>query len=85
MRTRLYHSDVLIMDGLFSQGSRLLLETYEAIGATAPLIGPSSFVIVDTLSASPSTMRQAEYLYRQAMSAAIEGAGPPSKTLHQPG
>ncbi|HET7486189.1 MAG TPA: hypothetical protein VFJ64_12540 [Solirubrobacterales bacterium] len=32
LRTRLYHADILIMDGEFGEGSRLLQETYEAVG-----------------------------------------------------
>jgi hypothetical protein len=37
LRSRLYHADMLIMDGEFREGSRLLLETYEEIGRRAPL------------------------------------------------
>ena len=32
LRARLYHGDVLTMDGRFREGSRVLLETYEAVG-----------------------------------------------------
>lgn len=35
LRSRLYHADMLIMDGEFEEGSRLLLETYEAVGASS--------------------------------------------------
>ena len=70
VRTRLYHSDVLIMDGLFSQGSRLLLETYEAIGATAPLDWSELVRHRGHAFRFSFDYEQAEYLYRQAMSAA---------------
>lgn len=37
LRARLYHADMLIMDGALKQGSRLLLEAAERIGPDAPL------------------------------------------------
>lgn len=37
LRSRLYHGDMLIMDGHFQEGSRLLADAYEKIGARAPL------------------------------------------------
>jgi hypothetical protein len=37
LRARLYHGDMLIMDGRFLEGSRLLVETYEKVGVGAPL------------------------------------------------
>ncbi len=36
LRSRLYHGDMLIMDGRFREGSRLLTDAYEKIGARAP-------------------------------------------------
>jgi hypothetical protein len=32
LRSRMYHADMLIMDGKFQEASRLLVETYEAVG-----------------------------------------------------
>lgn len=37
LRSRLYHADMLIMDGAFESGARLLLDTYELVGHHAPL------------------------------------------------
>jgi hypothetical protein len=37
LRARLYHADMLIMDGAFTEGSRLLLETYEQVGHRSPV------------------------------------------------
>ena len=37
LRSRLYHADMLIMDGQFHEGSRLLVDAYEKVGARAPL------------------------------------------------
>jgi hypothetical protein len=37
LRARLWHADMLIMDGELQEGSRLLLETYELSGLAAPL------------------------------------------------
>ncbi|MHB8466240.1 MAG: hypothetical protein ACYDD7_15585, partial [Acidimicrobiales bacterium] len=37
VRSRLYHADMLVMDGEFVDASRLLVETYEAIGPRSPL------------------------------------------------
>ena len=37
LRSRLYHADMLVMDGQFLEASRMLAETYEAIGPASPL------------------------------------------------
>lgn len=37
LRSRLYHGDILIMDGQFQEGSRILADAYEKVGARAPL------------------------------------------------
>lgn len=37
LRSRLYHGDMLIMDGQFREGSRLLTDAFEKVGARAPL------------------------------------------------
>ncbi len=36
LRSRLYHGDMLIMDGRFREGSQILTDAYEKIGARAP-------------------------------------------------
>jgi len=37
VRARLYHADMLMLDGFFRQAAQLMLEAYEMIGARAPL------------------------------------------------
>lgn len=37
LRSRLYHGDMLIMDGRLQEGSQILADAYEKVGARAPL------------------------------------------------
>jgi hypothetical protein len=72
LRARLWHADMLIMDGALQEGSRLLLEAYELLGDRAPLDWAELVRHRAHAFRYSFVLETAERLYRQAMRAVPE-------------
>jgi hypothetical protein len=68
LRARLWHADMLIMDGALREGSRLLLEAYEPLEDSAPLDWAELVRHRAHAFRYSFVLKRAEQLYRQAMS-----------------
>ncbi|HEX8085004.1 MAG TPA: hypothetical protein VF529_12000 [Solirubrobacteraceae bacterium] len=72
LRARLWHADMLIMDGALREGSRQLLEAYELLGQGAPLDWAELVRHRAHAFRYSFALETAERLYRQAMRAVPE-------------
>jgi hypothetical protein len=72
LRARLYHADMLVMDGEFVEGSRTLLEAYELVGSRVPFDWAELVRHRAHAFRFSFALPQAEDLYLQAIAVAAD-------------
>jgi hypothetical protein len=72
LRARLYHADMLVMDGNFVEGARTLLEAYEVVGSRVPFDWAELVRHRAHAFRFSFALQQAEDLYSQAIAVAVD-------------